>query len=105
MKTIFRLIFCLLLLAGWGLAALSLHVVRTNEQIPVTLVPKDRLGVTDTYVDTRNWTTDDVEQHPELVSRLINTGNADVLRHVISDPKGDVSAQLSDVLQRAPKSS
>ncbi|HEY1629467.1 MAG TPA: hypothetical protein VGF52_06390, partial [Tepidisphaeraceae bacterium] len=64
MKTIFRMIFCSLLLAGWGLAALSLHVVRTADQIPITLVPKDQLGITDTYVDTRNWTMDDVAQHP-----------------------------------------
>jgi hypothetical protein len=103
MRTIVRLIFCLLLIVGWGLAAMSLHVVRTSEQIPITLVPKDRLGFDDTYVDTRNWTADDVAAHPEVVRKLIDTEQADVLRHCIADPKGDVPAQLSDVLARAPK--
>jgi hypothetical protein len=105
MKSILRLIFCSLLLGGWGLAALSLHVVRTADQIPITLVPKDQLGITDTYVDTRNWTLDDVAQHPELVEKLIHVGKADVLKHVVSDPKQDVATQLSDQLQRAPKTS
>ncbi len=41
MKTIFRLIVCLLLIVGWGLAALSLHVVRTPDSIPITLVPRN----------------------------------------------------------------
>ena len=105
MRTIVRLIFCLLLLVGWGLAALSLHVVRTGEQIPITLVPKEKLGIEDTYVDTRNWTADDVAAHPEVVRKLIDTQQADVLRHCIGDPKGDVSAQLSDVLAGAENES
>jgi hypothetical protein len=103
MKTIVRLIFCLLLVVGWGLAGLSLHVIRTADQIPITLVPKDQLGVVDTYVDTRNWTADDIALHPELVERLIHAGKADVLKHCVADANGDVSAQLSDVLARAPK--
>lgn len=82
MKTIFRLIVCLLLIMGWGLAALSLHVIRTPDEIPITLVPKERLGVTDTYVDTRTWTVDEAAKHPALVQKLINVGKADVLRHV-----------------------
>ena len=105
MKTIIRMIFCALLLTGWGLAGLSLHVVRTNDQIPITLVPKDQLGITDTYVDTRNWTMDDVAQHPALVEKLVHSGKADVLKHVVSDPKQDVATQLSEALQKAPKSS
>jgi hypothetical protein len=103
MKTIVRLIFCSLLLAGWGLAALSLHVVRTSDQIPITLVPKEELGITDTYVDTRKWTLDDIAQHPLVVQKLINSGKADVLKHVVSNPKQDVASQLTDELQRAPK--
>ena len=52
MKSIIRLFVCLLLIVGWGLAALSLHVIRTPGEIPISLVTKDRFGITDTYVDT-----------------------------------------------------
>lgn len=93
MKTIFRLIVCLLLIMGWGLAALSLHVIRTPDEIPITLVPKERLGVTDTYVDTRTWTVNEAAKHPALVQKLINLGKADVLRHVAG---GDVKAAATN---------
>ena len=51
-KTLFRLIVLVLLLGGWGLAALSLHVVRTPQTL--TIVPKNRLGIVDTVVDVRD---------------------------------------------------
>jgi len=101
MKSIFRLFVLILLVVGWGLAGLSLHVIRTPDEVPITLVPKDHFGVKDTYVDTRNWTLDDAAQHPELVGKLIESGKASVLKHVVTDPKaGDVSAQLNEALQR-----
>jgi hypothetical protein len=45
-KFIFRTIYFSLVLGGWSLAALSLHVVRTPDKIG--LIPKQRLGFTDT---------------------------------------------------------
>ncbi|HEY7090982.1 MAG TPA: hypothetical protein VH518_22995 [Tepidisphaeraceae bacterium] len=100
MKSIFRLIVCLLLLVGWGLAALSLHVIRTPAEIPITLVPKENFSVRDTYVDTTKWSIDDVGKHPALVEKLVRTGKADVLQHVIPDKNADASTQLSDALVR-----
>jgi hypothetical protein len=103
MKSAFRLLVLTLLVGGWGLAALSLHAVRTNDFIPLTLVPKDRMGVDDTYVDVRSWTIADVPAHRALVERLIRTGHADVLRHVTEDDHVlDIESQLADALQRAP---
>lgn len=99
-KTIFRLVVLLLLVVGWGLAGLSLHVIRTPDEIPITLVPKERFGISDTYVDTRQWTLDDVPNHPALVGKLVRTGKADVLRHVVKDGS-DVSNELGQALQRA----
>src|SRR4051794_2142551 len=100
MKTIFRLIVLVLLVVGWGLAALSLHVIRTPDEIPITLVPRAQFGVTDPYVDTRHWTLDEAAQHPAVVEKLIESGKADVLKHVVTDAKaGDVSAQLNEALQ------
>ena len=103
MKTMFRFFVLVLLLGGWGLAALSLHVVRTPgkiETIPVTIVTKDKLGVTDIYVDTTKWTLDDVAKHPAVVERLLESGKADTLKHVVDPEGGDVAAQLADALGR-----
>ncbi len=77
MKTMFNTAFFVLFLAGWGLAALSLHVVRSTSSI--SLVTKDRLGMTDTYCDTRTWTADDVLAHPAVVSRLVETNQISAL--------------------------
>lgn len=100
MKTMFRFVVLLLLLAGWSLAALSLHVVRTPGEIPVTIVTKDKLGVQDIYVDTTKWTMDDVPKHPDVVERLLESGKADALKHVVDPDGGDVAQQLADALGR-----
>lgn len=103
MKSIFRLIVCLLLLVGWGLAALSLHVVVTPDEFPVTLVTKERFGVTDTYVDTRKWTKDDLPNHPLLIQKLIAIGKADVLKHVVPEVKPEqLPTELSNAILQAP---
>jgi hypothetical protein len=104
MRNILRLSICLLIIMGWGLAALSLHVIVTPHDVPVSLVPKEQFGFKETYVDTRAWKLDDVSAHQTFVAKLIRTGKSDILRHVIEDPtRGDVETQLSDALQRAPK--
>ena len=80
MKLLFRFIVLLLLLCGWFLAAASLHIVRT----PQAIIPvgKDRLGLKDTFVDTRAWSADDLAKHPSLVARLQAAGKGDALKHV-----------------------
>ena len=103
MKTIFRLLVFVLLVAGWGLAALSVHVVRTPEQVPVTLVTKERLGIRDTYVDTTKWTLDDVSKHPGVVEQLVRSGKVESIKHVAPKDSGDLISQITDALQRAPR--
>jgi hypothetical protein len=104
MKTTFRLIVALLLLAGWGLAASAMHVIRTGGS-PV-IIPKDRLALRDTYVDVRNWTIDDVSKHPSVAKRLIATGKADVLAFAVkSNSTDDLLAQLNAAISRAPATS
>jgi hypothetical protein len=101
MKTLFRAVVLLLLVVGWGLAALSLHVVRTPGEIPVTIVTKEKLSVNDIYVDTTTWTMDDVPRHSDVVERLLASGKADALKHVVDPHGGDVAQQLGDALGRA----
>ncbi len=102
MKQAFRFIVGLLLVVGWLLATLSLHLVRTSDDLP-TLVTKDHLGFTDTYVDTRQWTPDDVANHPALVQRLVDLHKGDLLKHVFKDGKQDLTVQLMTALEKAPK--
>src|SRR4051812_1235967 len=100
MKTLFRLIVLLLLVVGWGLAALALHIVRTPERVVV--IPKNQLGIRDIYADTRTWTPADLPKHADLVQRLVQAGKAESLRHVVPDTHG---RPLVDVLTDAAAAS
>jgi hypothetical protein len=97
MKTFFRLVTLGLILSGWGLAALSLHVIRTPGRLMV--IPKDRLGIGDTYVDARNWTVKDLHQHPLVVARLVHLDRSDVLAYAVDPRGGAVQSQLVDAVQ------
>jgi hypothetical protein len=102
-KKIWRAIVAVLLVGGWALAALSLHVVRTPERLVV--IPKNTLGVSDTYVDTRAWTLNDAAAHSEFVKRLVVAGKAHALEHLSDLKKGeDLDVQLMDVVKRGPTS-
>jgi hypothetical protein len=112
MKSLFRLLVLVLLIGGWALAALGLHVVvapptASGNSLParIVLLPKDRLGLDDTYVDTRQWTLNDAARHPTIVKRLLATGKADVLGHLVKqDPRGmSVEAILADAVARGPQ--
>jgi hypothetical protein len=110
MKSAFRFLVLILLVGGWSLAALGLHVIvapPNGGSLParVVVLPKDRLGLDDTYVDTRAWTLNDAASHPTVVKRLLAVGKADVLGHVVQkDPKGmSVEAILADAVERGPQ--
>ncbi|MGB7157892.1 MAG: hypothetical protein WBD40_07485 [Tepidisphaeraceae bacterium] len=105
MKSMFRLLVFVLFVGGWGLAATSLHVIRTP-QAPreFIIVPKNRIGITDTYVDTRAWTLDDVSNHPGVVRRLIETEKYTALAHVTGETEpAQVQQKLTDAMMRGPQ--
>ena len=99
-KNLFRLVYLTLLVSGWGLAALSLHVVRTPKMIG--LLPKERLGVTDTYVDARTWTVSDLPAHSDLIQRVLEANKADWFAYLADPNRGDVASQLSNAVQQSP---
>ena len=105
MKTILRLFVFGLVVAGWALAALSLHVVRTpGAPKEFIVVPKNRLHYLDTYVDTRAWTIDDVSNHPAVAQRLIDTGKTAALSHVVgSTDASEVHEKVTAAIQRGPR--
>jgi hypothetical protein len=100
-KTAFRLASFCTTAGGWALAALSLHIVRTPERFEI--LTKQRLGIADTYADTRAWTIGDVPGHAAVVRRLIDAEETDLLKNV-ADPhsRRDLKTQLEDALQKAP---
>ena len=101
MKTLFRFIVLLLLIVGWGMAALSLHVVRTQGD-KIVVIPKQKLDYTDTYVDAREWTLQDLGDHVALVERIIESGKASQFAYLVEDPNGNIAAQLDEALKNAP---
>ena len=91
-----KLFIAVVLLAGWGLAALSLHVVRTPAGL--TILPKDSLAITDTYADTRNWKAVELAEHKPLLARLVATDRLDAIRHIVdSDRSGEVREWLKSI--------
>jgi hypothetical protein len=103
-KSLFRLIGLALMFSGWGVAALCLHVVRMpNPANPaeskLLVLPKVRVGISDTYVDARNWTLADVPNHPALFQRVIDAGKSDDFRYLADPHSGEsVQTQLSNAL-------
>ena len=92
MQRAFRLLTITLLAGGWTLSAAALHVVRAPGHVVV--VPKDRLGFHDTYVDARHWTLTDVSAHPAVSARLVQIGRSNLLADA-TDPKlGDPQVQI-----------
>ena len=100
-----RLIVAVLLVGGWGLAATSLHVVRTPAASrEFIIVPKNRIGIQDTYVDTRAWTLDDVWAHRGLVGRMIETEKYMAIAHVTGETvPAEVQQKLADAMMSGPK--
>jgi hypothetical protein len=104
-KTIVRLLCLVLMITGWAVAALCLHIVRTPDPnnagaSKLVVIPKARLGINDTYVDARAWTASDVGPHADLIRRILEAGKAEQFRF-LTDPKSNEAPQdqLSDALK------
>jgi hypothetical protein len=108
-KSVFRLICVALMFGGWIVAALCVHVIRTPDpanaaQSKLVVLPKDRIGYIDTYIDARGWTMADVPNHGRLLLRMLDSGMADQLTY-LGDPKSkeSVEAQITHVLSDESK--
>jgi hypothetical protein len=103
MKRVFRLIVLVLLLGGWTVAGLSLHVIRTSGS-KIVVIPKQSLDWRDSYVDTTKWTLDDAASHPAVVNRMIQNGKVELLQHVAPEATGDaLTSELKLAIQRGPQ--
>ena len=89
-----RLVLLALFAGGWALAAAAVHVVivpgdseADDDAWKLLLLPKNRMGYSDTYADTRGWTAADAREHEDLVSRLIESGHGPRLAHVLENER------------------
>lgn len=98
MKALGRLLVTLILLGNLLLlGALSVHVVRSGNQVKV--VAKDHLTLLDTYHDVSEWSADQVGQHAAFTARLVNSGHGDLL------PAGAAAAASTLMTTAAPGAS
>ncbi|MEA2733589.1 MAG: hypothetical protein QOE14_40 [Humisphaera sp.] len=102
LKFLFRLFVFVLLIGGWSVAASALHIVWTGEKVKV--LPKDRMGIRDTYVNISDWKADDVAAHPALAKRLVATGQTDVLAKAFGSLSHgeELEKQIDEVIARGP---
>ena len=99
----FKIIFVFLFVLGWGLAASALHVVWTGSSVIV--IPKDRIGVSETYADITRWTADDVATHPNVSRRLVATGKAEALAGIFEAKDAeDLREKILEAIDRGPAS-
>ena len=104
-KFLARGVFALLLIAGWAIAALAVHVVVVpvevddgGESWKVVVVPKERLGIDDTYVDTRAWDAEQAREHAALLARMAEAGKGDLVGELLADT---TVREAVDALMRA----
>lgn len=74
MKRSLKLLFLMLLAAGWVVAAAALHVVRTPGPLPyvgkIVLIPKQAMSLDGTFVDTTKWTDEQRSANPFIAEKL-----------------------------------
>jgi hypothetical protein len=102
-----RFLSVVLILGGWGIAALALHVVRTPDpsnpqESNLVVIPKNELDWKETYVDARGWTMADVSEHRMLMLRVLYTDKANEFKF-LADPKSkdSIAEQLTAVLSNS----
>lgn len=96
---ILRFFVAVLVLVGWTLAAMCLHVVQTPTGI--RLITKNQLGFADTFVDARQWSGQDEERHPALYERLLQLDKTDILERREDDQPLFASGAQSESVREA----
>ena len=102
MKTILRLFLIAFVGGGWTLAASELHVVRlSDDNYWIGIIPKSRLGFTDTYVDVRTWSDADVAGHADFVKRVTEAGKEKWLTNIAPPESQSLVDHLLGLLKNA----
>lgn len=107
MKWFIRILLTVLLIGGWIVAALCVHVVHSvnivSGQDRFGLLPKARWNFQNTYVDVRHWKPADLTANADLVKHIARSGKADLLAHVPGNGfVGDLSMWLFEAADHPP---
>jgi hypothetical protein len=93
------LLFVMGMFVGAGLMtfAFKYHVMYSKDGL--SLIPKQQAGLSDLYVDVRNWKPADWQAHPEFVHSLVAHGRSDL----IAAPANDILRDLMRKMDKAEK--
>jgi hypothetical protein len=93
------LLFVMGMFVGAGLMtfAFKYHVMYSKDGL--VLIPKSQAGLSDLYVDVRNWKPSDWQGHPDFVRSLVSHGRSDL----IAAPANDLLHDLKRKLDKAEK--
>jgi len=93
------LLFVVGMVVGAGLMtfAFKYHVMYSKDGL--VLIPKQQAGLSDLYVDVRNWKSSDWQAHPEFVRSLAAHGRTDL----ITAPANDLLHDLQRKMDKAEK--
>jgi len=83
MRRLLAVFFGILLGGGLVYTAFEYHVVRTEET--VHFVPKKQAGLTDPYVDIREWGAAEWKDHAVLAENLVANGQGELITNSISN--------------------
>jgi len=83
--------------AGLMTFAFKYHVMYSKDGM--VLIPKQQAGLSDLYVDVRNWKPSDWQAHPAFVQSLVAHGRSDL----IAAPANDLLHDLMRKMDKAEK--
>lgn len=83
MRRICAICFGVLLGGAFMYMGFQYHVVRTKDEF--LIVPKKQSSLTDAYVDVRNWTHRDWQEHDTLVRDLAAAGHGKLVSSSVAE--------------------
>jgi hypothetical protein len=104
MKKVFKFLVFVILALGWVVATRAVHIVRapgllagfskTEFAGQWIIIPKDKMGWDDTFIDITKWTPSDIPAHPAVVDRLTELGRKDLLNHILEPAIAEAENKL-----------
>jgi hypothetical protein len=98
MRRLFWLFFGILIGGAAILTALNFHIVKTNKGFE--LVPKTSLGLSDAYVDIRNFNVTDWANHKQLAADMVAAEKDHLLGDAAHESIGDEIKLWLDKVRR-----
>lgn len=98
MRRLGAVLFGVLLGGGLVWFGFHYHVVRTGEGL--LYVPKTSATLVDTYVDIRDWSAEEWQDHPDLIAAVVKDGREEL---IVQPTSGDIIRRLFDKFRGAAR--